>query len=51
MAFIKQESEDLRIEAVFSLKHEETEEQTFLKAELCLFLIKMSRSTQMNDVF
>ncbi len=28
MAFIKQESEDLRIEEVFSLKQEETEEQT-----------------------
>ncbi len=28
MACIKQESEDLRIEEVFSLKHEETEEQT-----------------------
>ncbi len=28
MAFIKEESEDFRIEEVFSLKHEDTETQT-----------------------
>ncbi|KAL1276876.1 hypothetical protein QQF64_023549 [Cirrhinus molitorella] len=30
MAFIKEESEDIRIEEVFSLKQEDTEEQTDL---------------------
>ncbi len=28
MAFIKEESEDIRIAEVFSIKHEDTEEQT-----------------------
>jgi len=28
MAFIKEESEDIRIEEVFSVKQEDTEEQT-----------------------
>ncbi len=37
MAFIKEESEDIRIAEVFSIKQSDTEEQTgnfFLKAEL-----------------
>ncbi len=51
MVFIKEESEDIRIEEVFSLKHEDTEEQTgwFLFSELThLILIKMSISTEMK---
>jgi len=28
MAFIKEESEDIRIEEAFGVKHEDTEEQT-----------------------
>ncbi|KAI2665911.1 hypothetical protein H4Q32_023026 [Labeo rohita] len=32
MAFIKEESEDMKIKEVFSLKHEDTEEQTDLMA-------------------
>ncbi len=39
MAFIKEESEDIRIAEVFSIKHEDTEEQTgwFLISKLNSF--------------
>ncbi len=55
MEIIKEESEDFRIEAVFSLKQEETEEQTgwFHSQSLTHSfdpVIKMSSSTEMNDV-
>ncbi len=51
MVFIKEESEDFKIEEAFRVKHEDTEEQTgwFLFSELThLILIKMSISTEMK---
>jgi len=45
MAFIKEESEDVKIEETFTVKHEETETQTgqfhsqvFLYSVLCIYL-------------
>jgi len=45
MAFIKEESEDVKIEETFRVKHEETETQTgqfhsqvFLYSVLCIYL-------------
>ncbi len=52
MVFIK-ESEDMKIEETFTIKQEDTEEQTgwFLFSELThLILIKMSSSTEMKNV-
>ncbi len=40
MAFIKEESEDIRISEVFSIKHEDTEEQTGRLLWLLTFLFK-----------
>ncbi|CAM4608603.1 unnamed protein product [Leuciscus chuanchicus] len=48
MALIKQESEDIKIEEVFSVKHEDTEEQTDLmvpKEEL-----KTEKSQELNNI-
>ncbi len=43
MAFIKEETEDFRIEEVFSLKQEDFEEQTgWFSFSMHLILIKMS---------
>ncbi len=55
MEIIKEETEDFRIEVVFSLKQEETEEQTgrFLsQSSTHSFdpVIKVSSSAEMNDV-
>ncbi len=54
MAFIKEESEDIRIAEVFSIKHEDTEEQTggfFLKAELSHDSYSQYSSTEMNNIY
>ncbi len=54
MAFIKEESEDIRIAEVFSIKHEDTEEQTgwFLsQAELSHLILIHSTALQKWIIF
>ncbi len=55
MAFIKEESEDIRIAEVFSIKHEDTEEQTgwFLSQSWTQSFDSYSQysSTEMNDIY
>ncbi len=49
MAFIKEESEDIRIAEVFSIKHEDTENKQvgfFLKAELSHLILIHSTALQ-----
>ncbi len=46
MEFIKEESEDLKIEEVFSLKHEDTEEQTKME-----FIKEESEDLKIEEVF
>ncbi len=56
MAFIKEESEDMRIEEDFRVKQEDAEEQAgwflFLKLNLIIFfLIEMFHISEINYIF
>ncbi len=46
MAIIKEESEDFRIEEVFSVKHEDTEEQTKMT-----FIKEKSKDMKIDKTF
>ncbi len=53
MAFIKEESEDMRIEEAFRVKHEDTETQTgwFSFSQLNSVILYSLTSAEMNDIF